>query len=171
MLVLILFSVNILHTVFSLRAECSSWTYYTLDSAHRNVATPEDSTPCGDNWWCTDTSGYDNTAPDWEMGGVWGDQPSWFRVVAPAGTKLLTQPPGEKRCGTMASGWLEGSHPTEEGESAEAVAFFDFDNNPKYKSAPARITNCGEYFVYFLEEAPAWDFLDTVQLTKRRPQE
>ena len=29
--------------------------------------------------WCTDTSGYDNTAPDWTMGGVWGDQPSWYR--------------------------------------------------------------------------------------------
>ena len=33
--------------------------------------------------WCTDTSGYDNTAPDWEMGGVWGDQPSWFRCSKP----------------------------------------------------------------------------------------
>ena len=97
----------------------------------------------------------------------------------------------QKRCGsnlTLSQRWLEGSHPTEEGESAEAVAFFDFDNNPKYKSAPvsihlrrstchcksvtnctinllpifnppqARITNCGDYFVYFLEEAPAWDF-------------
>ena len=31
--------------------------------------------------WCTDTSGYDNTAPDWEMGGVWGDQPSWYRLI------------------------------------------------------------------------------------------
>ena len=29
--------------------------------------------------WCTDTGGYDNTAPDWTMGGVWGDQPSWYR--------------------------------------------------------------------------------------------
>jgi len=108
--------------------------------------------------WCTDTSGYDNTAPDWAMGGVWGDQPSWYRVVPPAGNKLLTEPPGEKRCGTMASGWLEGEHPEEEGETLEAVAHFDFDNNPKYKSVPARITNCGDYFVYFLEEAPAWDF-------------
>merc|ERR1712181_172177 len=94
----------LLPTVYSLRAECSSWTYYTLDSDHRNVAAPEDSTPCGDNWWCTDTSGYDNTAPDWAMGGVWGDQPSWYRVVPPAGSKLLTEPAGEKRCGTMASG-------------------------------------------------------------------
>jgi len=69
---------------------------------------------------------------------------------------------------------LEGEHPQEEGQTVEAVAFFDFDNNPKYKSVPvslilnrffktlfhtqARITNCGDYFVYFLEEAPAWDF-------------
>ena len=40
---------------------------------------------------------------------------------------------------TLSQRWLEGSHPTEEGESAEAVAFFDFDNNPKYKSAPVSI--------------------------------
>ena len=47
-----------------------------------------------------------------------------------------------KRCGsnlTLSQRWLEGSHPTEEGESAEAMAFFDFDNNPKYKSAPVSI--------------------------------
>ena len=119
-------------------------------------------------------------------------------MVAPAGTKLLTQPPGEKRfvdplltflqlvlvtftaddwtktvllqmryhgfrvtkenntclnpililisvkkrCESslaLSQRWLEGSHPTEEGESAEAVAFFVFDNNPKYKSAPVSI--------------------------------
>merc|ERR1711934_685901 len=100
---------TLIPTVSALGAECSSWTYYTLDSVHRNVAAPVDSTPCGDNWWCTDTSGYENTAPDWKMGGVWGDQPSWYRVVSPAGSKLLTEPPGEKRCSTMATGWLEGS--------------------------------------------------------------
>ena len=32
--------------------------------------------------------------------------------------------------------WLEGEHPQEEGETVEVVAFFDFDNNPKYKSVP-----------------------------------
>ena len=49
----------------------------------------------------------------------------------------------QKRCESnltlLSQRWLEGSHPTEEGESAEAVAFFDFDNNPKYKSAPVSI--------------------------------
>merc|ERR1712215_451041 len=144
--------------VTALREECSSWTYYTLDSPHRNVATPEDTYPCGDQWWCTDITGYDNTAPDWSMGGVWGDQPSWYRVVPPAGTRLLSQAPGEKMCGTMASGWVEGEHPQVEGDTVDRVVYFDFDDNNKYDAAPVKITHCGDYFVYFLEEAPAWDF-------------
>ena len=142
----------------ALKSECSSWTYYTLDSPHRNVATPEDSHPCGDSWWCTDITGYDNTASDWTMAGIWGDEPSWFRVLPPAGTRLLSQAPGEKMCGTMASGWLKGEHPQVEGETVERIVYFDFDSNSKYDQAPVKITNCGDYFVYFLAEAPVWDY-------------
>ena len=35
--------------------------------------------------------------------------------------------------------WLEGEHPQEEGQTVETVAFFDFDNNPKYKSVPVSL--------------------------------
>ena len=92
------------------------------------------------------------------MAGLWNDDPSWFRVAPPAGSRLLSTPPGEKKCGTMAAGWLEGDHPQEEGQTVDAVAFFDFDGNTKYDQAPVKITNCGDYYVYFLQEAPAWDF-------------
>ena len=39
-------------------------------------------------------------------------------------------------CHSLPPRWLEGEHPQEEGETVEVVAFFDFDNNPKYKSVP-----------------------------------
>ena len=52
-------------------------------------------------------------------------------------------PPGELRkkieSQSLASRWLEGEHPQEEGQTVEAVAFFDFDNNPKYKSVPVSL--------------------------------
>ena len=37
---------------------------------------------------------------------------------------------------SLALRWLEGEHPQEEGQTVETEAFFDFDNNPKYKSVP-----------------------------------
>ena len=60
-------------------------------------------------------------------------------------------------CGTMAAGWVDGEHPEVEGETVDRVVYFDFDNNSKYNQAPVKITHCGDYFVYFLEEAPEWD--------------
>ena len=91
------------------------------------------------------------------MAGNWGDGPSWFRVMPPAGTQLMSKAPREKKCGTMTAGWVDGAHPEVEGETVDRVVYFDFDNNSKYNQAPVQITHCGDYFVYILEEAPEWD--------------
>ena len=40
---------------------------------------------------------------------------------------------------TNVTRWLEGEPPQEEGQTVDAMAFFDFDNNPKYKSVPVRL--------------------------------
>ena len=40
---------------------------------------------------------------------------------------------------THVTRWLEGEPPQDEGQTVDAMAFFDFDNNPKYKSVPVRL--------------------------------
>ena len=40
---------------------------------------------------------------------------------------------------THVTRWLEGEPPQEEGQTVDAMAFFAFDNNPKYKSVPVRL--------------------------------
>ena len=49
---------------------------------------------------------------------------------------------------------MEGEHPQEEGETLDAVAFFDFDNNPKYKSAPVSLNRLFDSLKHYFTLRP-----------------
>jgi hypothetical protein len=73
----------------------------------------------------------------------------------PAGTRIPESPPGIFHCGTGATGWLSGDHPTSPGASNDAKFCFDDGvNGDCYESTQGKVTNCGSYFVYYLENTP-----------------
>ena len=100
-------------------------------------------------WQCdsVDESKYTSQrirSPDWK-----GE--AWYRISMPAGSRIPEQAPSTDSCGG-ASGWLSGTHPTELLESVEAKFCF---NECSFLSNKGKITNCGEYFVYYLEDTPS----------------
>ena len=72
----------------------------------------------------------------------------------PAGTRIPESSPGRYHCGTSATGWLSGTHPTSTAESVDVK--FCFESNGDYcdYSTNGKITNCGGFFVYYLENTP-----------------
>ena len=80
--------------------------------------------------------------------------PAWYRFSMPAGTRIPESSPGNYHCGTGATGWLSGVHPTTPGASVNAKYCFTWDGNDCYESNQGKVTNCGSYFVYYLENTP-----------------
>ncbi|XP_046857656.1 neurogenic locus notch homolog protein 2-like [Xenia sp. Carnegie-2017] len=74
----------------------------------------------------------------------------WYRFSGGAGTKMPESCVPKNRCGTHASGWLNGTHPTvDEGIVTRKVCYHwvrmccDWSNHIK-------VINCGPYFIYKL---------------------
>ena len=77
----------------------------------------------------------------------------WYRFQEPAGTIMPEKPPVVGYCGTAAPGWLNGTHPNSLGDSIEAKFCFNF-KEVCITQTIGKVTNCGNFFVYFLPEAP-----------------
>ena len=82
--------------------------------------------------------------------------PAWYRFIMPAGTRIPESSPDIWHCGTWHTGWLSGVHPTTPGASNNNAKFcFDKgDSKDCYWSTQGKVTNCGSYFVYYLENTP-----------------
>ena len=88
---------------------------------------------------------------------------TWYRFTGAAGTQMPTQVVPINQCGTHATGWLSGGHPTvAEGIVMRKVCFHwagrdrrrrRFDN-PCQWSVDTRVKNCGAFFVYELSPTP-----------------
>ena len=65
-------------------------------------------------------------------------------------------------CGTSFPGWVNGYHPQEIGEKKWVDVCFSFEGNEDclyldcycYRSTRVLVTNCGTYYVYYLDQAP-----------------
>ena len=100
-----------------------------------------------------------STSPDWKGEG-------WYRMVKPAGTQFPEQhPPPVNHCGTLAVGYLTGSHPREVGQSVNRTVCFSWSHKTKCKfpcsstckfRSEITVINCGGYFVYELPDTPSW---------------
>ena len=105
----------------------------------------------GSKHYCdtTDKSKYSSTtlkSPGW-VG------PAWYRM--PAGTPRIPESsPGYIHCGTYGTGWLSGVHPTSPGARSNVKFCFDYGSNDCGYSNQGKVTNCGNYFVYYLENTP-----------------
>ena len=71
-------------------------------------------------------------------------------MMSPAGTKMPEKPPPEYYCGTNSPGWLQGSHPTQRGQSVSRKACLNWGWMTCRDHRMVTVTNCGDYFVYNL---------------------
>ena len=83
-----------------------------------------------------------------------GKGAGWYRITGEAGTKLIDSPVDKNHCGTHATGWLSGGHPTvDEGEVARTVNF-NYNGNSALWSADVKVVNCNTHYVYYLVDTP-----------------
>ena len=122
---------------FGIPAECME--YEILDDATRNFE-------YGAGGYCDD-SDFSDPSADWKG-------PGWYRMMSPAGTKMLDVAVPSHKCGTYATGWLNGTHPDLLGETVDRTACFNWDGNECNSSTSVKVKNCGGYFLYYLPAYP-----------------
>ena len=54
-------------------------------------------------------------------------------------------------CGTHATGWLNGAQPTVQEGAVDRQICFNWSGNQCNWSEPAKVRNCGDFFVYYLK--------------------
>ncbi|XP_044181282.1 uromodulin-like isoform X1 [Acropora millepora] len=80
--------------------------------------------------------------------------PAWFRFQGDAGTKMPTSCIPSSKCGTHATGWLNGTHPeTHEGKVTRQVCF-SF-SSCCYWSVNIQVKNCSGYYLYYISGTPS----------------
>ena len=79
--------------------------------------------------------------------------PNWYRFQGAAGVKMLSSCPQKSRCGTHATGWLSGDHPSvEEGKVTRKVCF-SWSNCCTW-SIDIQVMNCGDFYIYYIDGTP-----------------
>ena len=82
-----------------------------------------------------------------------GVGPGWFRFEGSAGTRMPTSCPPEYRCGTSATGWMSGGHPTVADGQVTRTVCFHWGSCCNW-STNIKVRNCGSYYVYYLSGTP-----------------
>ena len=78
----------------------------------------------------------------------------WYRFGGGAGTKMPKSCVPKNRCGTHASGWLNGTHPTLAEEKVTRKVCYHWGSKCCNWSNHIDVINCGPYFVYKLSPPP-----------------
>ena len=146
-LVICLTAAVIESSVTELPPECSD--YLIMDDSSRNVHNGYEKYTDEDNDY---NCGYD-TSPDWHGR-------NWYRMMPPAGVVITETSLTDHHCGSLRPGWIQGSHPTNEGEQVDALVCFSADAGDGAGGEcewgkPIQITHCGDFYVYYLFQVPA----------------
>jgi len=124
--------------VRELPSQCTN--YKQLSSANRKRT-------YGSGYYCDkDSRGGDYTGP------------AWYRVVGSAGSRLTENNPGDSKCSSHATGYLTEGHPSLRGSEKTVKVCFHVNSNQCRWQSSVKITNCGDYFVYYLQDTPGCDY-------------
>ncbi|XP_078357600.1 uncharacterized protein LOC144642507 isoform X1 [Oculina patagonica] len=85
-------------------------------------------------------------------------QTDWYRFLGPAGDRMPGTCVPSYRCGTHATGWLRGGHPTVRDGVVSRTVCYHWDNNCCWRSNSIQVRNCGRYFVYRLQRPPGCSY-------------
>ena len=89
-----------------------------------------------------------------------GSARQWYRFFKPAGTRIPDRPPSlnGNKCGTHATGWLQGGHPESVGQVVSRRICFSNAGEKCWSKSYCQVANCGSFFVYQLPSAPSCSF-------------
>ena len=71
-----------------------------------------------------------------------------------AGTRMPEHEIEYRHCGTRAPGWLNGKHPTENGQIVDRQVCFTYSSDSCYTYIQVQVIKCDTYFLYYLEDIP-----------------
>ena len=92
-----------------------------------------------------------DTSPGWKGS-------NWYRFTSDAGVMMPESSPGRRHCGTYNPGWLNTTHPTDSNVPKQAEVCFHSSNGDECEySQNIVVTNCGDFYVYYLQETPNCD--------------
>ncbi|KAL9987888.1 hypothetical protein ACROYT_G002266 [Oculina patagonica] len=78
----------------------------------------------------------------------------WYRFLGLAGKQMPDACVVQERCGTQATGWLSGGHPTVAQGAVQRSVCFSWLSNCCRWSTSIRVRNCGAFYVYELPPTP-----------------
>ena len=79
----------------------------------------------------------------------------WYRFTGSAGNKMPTTCIPSNKCGTHASGWLNGTNPTNQDGAVSRTVCFHWSKKCCNWNTVIQVRNCGAYFVYKLVKPTA----------------
>ena len=96
-----------------------------------------------------DETGHNSMFTQWKGSG-------WYRMLPPAGTRIPESPIATSQCGTVGSGYIQGTHPSNPGETVTRTVCFSYnsDGNICYGTKEIKIRHCGQYMLYHLVPVP-----------------
>ncbi|XP_031553321.1 neurogenic locus notch homolog protein 1-like isoform X4 [Actinia tenebrosa] len=78
----------------------------------------------------------------------------WYRFSGAAGSAMASSCVSKNRCGTHASGWMEGSHPSQAEGIVSRRVCFSWSGKCCHWNTNIRVRNCGAFYVYELDKTP-----------------
>ena len=129
-----------------LKAQSGCFEYKILNEKERNHMF----TTLSGTYWCDGNKRPSKKSSQW-LG------PGWYRMMAPAGTKIPDVAQGTHKCGTGASGWMQGSHPVNNLEVVTRKVCFSHQSgssSPCTWTSEIKVKNCISYFLYYLVDTP-----------------
>ena len=105
---------------------------------------------CSKYTWLNDTSRNEKSGfadnCDWGLSG-------WYRFGGGAGIKIATSCVPIRKCGTHATGWMNGVHPAVADGKVVRKVCYTWNNCCEW-SNDIEVINCGQYYVYKLMSTP-----------------
>ena len=83
-----------------------------------------------------------------------GFTPGWHSFSPTIGGAMPEKCTSPNYCGTLASGWLKGSHPNVIGQNTSRTVCFSYRGNCCWSQTSVEVINCGQYYIYNLPNTP-----------------
>lgn len=129
--------------------ECTS--YNILDDQTRNIKYVRADEMCDNRSAGRGDFDYAKISPDWQG-------PAWYRFMGAAGTRISEGKQPKMRCNTGGTSYILQQHPTKDNEKVDVKICFAYDKEENDDiedcrwSVEGKITNCKNFFVYYLPE-------------------